>query len=314
MDAGALVCPNCKRFTHGRELDEIATRARQLTALGQLEAAKQQWLTALNLLPVDSPQRRSVKREIDKIDDRLSPKSKDWTKRFGPFGVLVAAILKYKTVALLLLTKAKFLVSILAFLGVYWALYGWWFAVGITGSVFLHEMGHYLTARRFGFGAELPMFLPGFGAYVKWQGAGVDVSVRAQIALAGPFFGFLSGLMAYGVFLSTGHPVWLAIAQIAGWLNLLNLIPVFIFDGASAMSALGMQGRLAVVAVCLAMFFLLNEWVFLFVAIGAGYRIWKRDFPPDPKQRIALAFLSLVMMNGFLSWFATNQAHTLFGR
>ena len=75
-----------------------------------------------------------------------------------------------------------------------------------------------------------------------------------------------------------------------------------------------MQGRLAVVAVSLAMFFLLNEWLFLFVAIGAGYRIWRRDFPPDPKQRIALAFLSLVIMNGFLSWFATNQAHTLFGR
>ncbi len=67
--------------------------------------------------------------------------------------------------------------------------------------------------------------------------------------LAGPLLGLLSGLISYGLFLATGHGVWFAVAQFAGWLNLLNLIPVFIFDGAPAMSALGAQGRLAVMLV-----------------------------------------------------------------
>jgi Zn-dependent protease len=179
--------------------------------------------------------------------------------------------------------------------------------------VLLHEMGHYLMVRRFGFSAELPMFLPGFGAYVKWNGAGVDPGVRAQISLAGPLFGFFSGLIAYGLFLSTGHGVWLAVAQIAGWLNLLNLIPVLIFDGGSAMNALGRQGRLAVLVVSLALWAILHEYVFLFVALGTGYRIWKRDYPAEPKQGIAYYFIALVVANGFLSWYALTQARLLFG-
>lgn len=294
-------------------MEELARRARQLVAIGQLQAARDHWVAALQYLPTDSPIRAGVLREIEKIDARLAPKPRvDWKKRLGPFGVLIAALAKYKTLALVLLTKGKYLISILLFLGVYWGLYGWWFAVGITGSVLLHEMGHYLMVRRYGFAAELPMFIPGFGAYVKWNGPNVDPSVRAQISLAGPLFGFLSGLIAWGIFLSTGHLVWLAIAQFAGWLNLLNLIPVFIFDGASAMVALGAQGRLAVLLVSIVLFFVLGEYLFLFIAIATAYRLFRRDFPAEPRQGIAYYFIALIVANGFLSWFALNQAKTLF--
>src|SRR6202043_3674369 len=131
--------------------------------------------------------------EIDKINARISPpppgQKTDWKKRLGPLGILIAALIKFKTVLFLVLTKAKFLISILGFLTLYWALYGWWFAVGLSGSVLMHEMGHYFIVRRFGFSAELPMFLPGLGAYVKWNGANVDPGIRAQISLAGPLFG-----------------------------------------------------------------------------------------------------------------------------
>lgn len=288
-------------------------RARQLTATGQLEAARAQWLAALQLLPAGSRQHQGIQHEIDKLNARLSPSQKKaWSKRLGPLGVLLAALAKFKTAALILLTKGKFLFSILAFVGLYWSLFGWWFAVGLTGSVLLHEMGHYVMVRRFGFTAELPMFLPGFGAYVKWNGAGVDPDVRAQISLAGPLFGFLSGLIAYGLFLSTGHAVWLAVAQFAGWINLLNLIPVFIFDGGSAMYALGRQGRWAVLVVSLALWIVLHEYLFLFVALGTGYRIWKRDFPAEAKEGIAYYFIALIVANGFLSWYCMNQAHLVF--
>lgn len=289
-------------------------RARQLAALGQLRAAREHWVAALSLLPPDSSQARAVQREIEKIDARLAPKPQvDWKKRFGPFGVLIAALIKYKTLALVLLTKGKFLLSILLFLSIYWGRYGWWFAVGLTGSVLLHEMGHYCMVRRYGFAVELPMFIPFFGAYVKWNAPNVDPEVRAQISLAGPLFGFFSGVIAYAIFLSTGHAIWLALAQFIGWLNLLNLIPVFIFDGAAAMTALGAQGRTAVLLVSLVLFFTLSEYLFLFVAIATAFRLYRRDFPAEPKQGIAYYFIALILGNGFLSWFALNQARTLFG-
>jgi Zn-dependent protease len=301
------------------DLEEIARQARQLTALGQLQAARDHWVAALSLLPADSPQRRAVQNEIEKLDRRLAPQpAVDWKKRLGPVGVGVAALAKYKTFLFVLLAKGKFLISALAYLGLYWAMYGWWFAVGLTGSVFLHEMGHYLVARRFGFAAELPMFIPGFGAYVKWNGAGVDPNVRAQISLAGPLFGFLSGLISYGIYLSNGHAIWLGVAQFAGMINLLNLIPVSLgivnLDGLPAMLALGLQGRMAVLLVSVALFFMLGGYLFLAVAAATAYRIWKHDFPAEPKQGIAYYFIVVMVANGFLSWFASNQVQLAFPR
>ena len=277
--------------------------------------AKDHWGAALRLLPPESSEYAGVQREIQRLDARISPQpATGWKKRLGPIGVALAALAKYKTAVLVLLAKGKFIFSILAFLGVYWSLYGWWFALGITVSVFLHEMGHYVVARRFGFSAELPMFLPGFGAFVRWNGAGVEPGIRAQISLAGPLFGLLSGLLAYGIFLSTGQAVWLLLAQLAGFINLLNLIPVFIFDGAAAMNALGAQARVAILLVSIAMFFTLHEFLFVLIAIATGYRLFRRDFPAEAKQGIAYAFIGLILGNGFLSWFALNQARLLFGR
>jgi Zn-dependent protease len=297
------------------EIEQLATQARQLTALGQLAPARDRWLAILNLLPTDSRERQGVIREIQRIDARLAPKPRvDWKKRLGPLGIGIAFLAKFKTVALLALTKGKFFFSILAFVGFYWALFGWWFAVGLAGSVLMHEMGHYFMVRFYGFKAELPMFLPGLGAYVKWRGAAVDVGIRAQISLAGPLFGLLSGFIAYGVFAYTHSGVWLAVAQFAGWLNLINLIPVSIFDGGSALNALGAQHRLALLGVCIVMAFLLHEWAFLFVGLGTAYRLWQRDFPAESNQGVAYSFIALAVANGFLSWYCTNEARLLFGR
>jgi Zn-dependent protease len=314
VQPGALVCPNCGRFTHARELDELAARARQLAALGHLAAARDHWVAALRLLPPGCSQYGAVQREIETLTERLSPAPKtDWKKRLGPLGVIIAALIKFKTLLLLLLTKGKFILSIAAFVALYWAMFGWWFAVGLAGSVLLHEMGHYLMVRRFGFSAELPMFLPGFGAYVKWNGANVDPGVRAQISLAGPLFGFFSGLIAYAIFLSTHQGVWLAVAQFAGWLNLLNLIPALIFDGAPAMNALGKQERIGVLVASIALWILLSQGLFLFIAAAAGYRIWKRDFPAVSRPAIAYYFVALIAANGLLSWYCLDQGRALFG-
>jgi Zn-dependent protease len=286
-----------------QELEQLANQARQLTAMGQLPAARQQWHILLQLLPADSPSHASIEREIAKLDARMQaaltprPKPKTgWGQRLGPIGVAIAA----------LLTKGKFLLSLLAFVGLYWAMFGWWFAVGLSASVLIHEMGHYVVVRLFGLKAELPMFLPGLGAYVKWQGTDVDADKRAQISLAGPLFGFFSGLLAYGLYLTTHQQVWLAVAQFAGWLNLLNLIPVGIFDGGRAMDAVGKQQRFAIMLLCAALAFVLHQFVFGFVAIGAGYRLYKQDVHAA-SEKIGYYFIALILANGLLSWYCSSQ-------
>jgi Zn-dependent protease len=301
------------------QIEQLANQARQLAATGQFEAARQQWQAVLQLLPADSPHRAGIQREISKLDGKLyavlHPKPKtDWRKRLGPFGVVIAVLTKFKTAAFLLLTKGKFLFSMLAFLSLYWALFGWWFAVGLSACVLLHEMGHYVVVRLFGLKAELPMFLPGLGAYVKWQGANVDPGVRAQISLAGPLFGFISGLLAYGVFLLTHQNVWLAVAQFAGWMNLLNLTPIGMFDGGRAMDAIGKQQRLAILVLSVVLAIVLHQFVFGAVAAGTGYRLWKRDFPATASEGIGYYFAALAVSNGLLSWYCLTQADFLHQR
>jgi len=298
LGSGALACSHCGRLVYANQLEQIANRARQLAALGQLPLAREHWQAALQFLP-ESRERRGVQREIEKLDARMSPASTPVRES------------RLRAAAMPLLTKLIFPLSLLAFVGVYWSLLGWWFAVGITASVLLHEMGHYVTVRRFGFKAELPTFLPGLGAFVRWTGANVDPGVRAMISLAGPLFGFLSGVIAYLVFRETGRQVWLAVAEFAGWLNLLNLTPVSIFDGGAAMSALGRQQRVAVLIFSLIFFFLLHDYLFLILAGGTLYRLSTRDAPAESKPAIAVYFIALAAANGLLSWYCSHQGYSL---
>jgi Zn-dependent protease len=302
LDSGALACGKCGRLVYADQLEQIANRARQLAALGQLPLAREHWAAALQLLP-DSPERRGVQREIEKLDARMSPAAVPLRES------------RLKAAVAPLLAKLIFPVSLIAFVGVYWSLLGWWFAVGITASVLMHEMGHYITVRRFGFKAELPTFLPGFGAFVRWTGGYVDPTVRAIISLAGPLFGFLSGVLAYLVFRETGRQVWLAVAEFAGWLNLLNLTPVSIFDGGAAMTALGRQQRIAILIFSVIFFFLLHDYLFLILAGGCLYRLSTRDMPAEqPGQGIAVYFIVLAAANGLLSWYCSHQGYSLFSR
>lgn len=243
-------------------------------------------------------------------------------KRFGPIGAAIAFLAKFKTASLLLLTKGKFillgltnikaLLSILAFLGVYWAFYGWWFAVGFVASIFIHEMGHYVTVRRLGFAASAPIFIPGLGAYVRWRGVPAHPGILGRISLAGPLWGFFAAIGCYFVFAATGQGVWLALAHVGAWINLFNLIPVSLFDGGSAFYAVGRQERIAVLIVSLALFFFLNEFVFLFIALGAGYRILRKDFPTQGDQFIAYYFIALLITLGLFDWWITSTASSVF--
>lgn len=255
------------------------------------------------------------------LKPRQSSSSKT-AKRLGPVGALLAFLAKFKTAGLLLLTKGKLLLlgltnikallSILAFLGVYWALYGWWFALGFVASIFVHEMGHYVTVRRLGYAASAPIFIPGFGAFVRWRGATSDPGVLARISLAGPLWGFAAAIASYFVYSITGQAVWLAVAHVGAWINLFNLIPVFIFDGGSAFGALGRQERMAVLVVSIAMWFFLSEFVFLFIALGAGYRIFRKDFPAQPNPFAAYYFIGLLIALGLFDWWITVSASSVF--
>ena len=151
---------------------------------------------------------------------------------------------------LLGLSKLSTLLSMFGFIGVYWSIHGWPLAVGLAGSIYIHEMGHVAMLRRLGINAGAPLFIPGVGALVMLKQHITDPMIDARIGLAGPVWGLSAAVVVVGASIcATGAPIWLAIAELTGFLNLFNLMPIWQLDGSRGFHALSRQERWMVVGV-----------------------------------------------------------------
>jgi Zn-dependent protease len=221
-----------------------------------------------------------------------------WAKRLGPLAPLAFLLAKVKTL-LFALFKLKFLFSFAAFLAIYWALFGPWFGIGFAIMILLHEMGHFVEVKRRGLPAEMPVFLPGLGAYVKWQALGVSTQTRALISLAGPAAGLLAALLAAALYWQTGNPLWAALAHTGAWLNLLNLIPVWMLDGASAVQPLDTMGRVSLLVLSVLLFWWSGELVLLMLAAGFAWQLFRKIIPADGTITVQLYFAAILVS---LAW------------
>jgi Zn-dependent protease len=311
LPEGTLACPDCQTLAYGQHLSELAHSATQLEQEQKWVEARERWKSALQWLPGETRQAASIQQHVTAIDQRLKAQedtTAKWKKRLGPFAPIALFVIKFKSYVFLLF-KLKFLFSLFAFFGVYWALAGWKFAVGFTACLFIHEMGHYITARRMGLKAELPIFLPGFGAYVRWYNAGVSLEQLSKIALAGPIYGLVAALGCYALALQMRSLPLMIIANVGAWINLLNLTPVFGLDGSQATYALSRMQRGLIAGTCV-IFFLLtytgdigsegNHWLFLIVAAGMVWRLFTNDAPKEPNTKTFGYFQALVIALGLL--------------
>jgi Zn-dependent protease len=197
--------------------------------------------------------------------------------------------------------KLKFLLSFLAFIGIYWAAFGMKFGIGFAVLILLHEMGHFIDIKRRGLPAEMPVFLPGFGAYVRWQALGVSLETRAAVSLAGPLAGFLTTVACSALWWQTGNPLWAALARVGAVLNLLNLIPVWVLDGGQAVLALSKTERIVLLTACLALWLVLGENMFFLVALGAGYQVFfAGDLPARPSRATTVYCVAVLTALGIV--------------
>jgi Zn-dependent protease len=307
---------------YGQYLEQLARNAAQLESEQRWVEARDAWRAALQRLPADTKQAAAVQARIDSIDARTKAAEDTrakWTRRLGPLAPLFFFLLKAKTFLLAIL-KFKFLLSFVAFFGIYWALFGWRFGLGFTLAILLHELGHYVAVRRRGLKADLPVFLPGLGAYVRWYAQGMSLDVLAEIALAGPAAGLLTAVACLAAFRAFGGvwgsgfgselaarnsgfgaPLFGALAHVGAWLNLFNLVPVFGLDGAQATYALDRTQRALVLATCILFFVLLHEWVYLFIAAGMAWRLFTL-VPDKPSSRTMVSFMLLLFLLGAVLW------------
>jgi Zn-dependent protease len=197
--------------------------------------------------------------------------------------------------------KLKFLLSFVAFFGFYWAAFGLKFGIGFAVLILIHEMGHYIDIKRRGLPADMPVFLPGFGAYVRWQAVGVPIEIQAEVSLAGPFAGFLASVACAVIWAQTHDQLWAALARSGAWLNLLNLIPVWMLDGGHAALALSKSHRIILLMGSLALWLLFGENLFFLVALGAAYQaFFAGDLPPRSNRTTIVYFLVVLTALGLV--------------
>jgi Zn-dependent protease len=163
-----------------------------------------------------------AERDYEPIQPRGGTDWRGLAKRLGaPFVFVIGLLAKLGSLA-------KFGIVFVAF-GGYALIWGWKFGLGVVLLIFLHEMGHFLEARREGLRPQWPVFIPFLGAYVRytrgnpWQ--------TARIAIAGPILGGVASLACYLVARTNGSDLLMALAYFGFVINLFNLLPVGIFDG-----------------------------------------------------------------------------------
>ncbi len=310
LTARALACPSCATLVHRERLQQLAQLAESATSQGDRDSARAHWSEALSLVPVQSEQYQQISARLAALADAADapPGSKTpdgaprswWTPALGgavAIAVLFASKLKF---LLLGLSKMSTLVSMFGFIGVYWSMYGWPLAVGIAASIYVHEMGHVAMLKRLGIAAGAPLFIPGLGALVMLKQHVSDPVIDARIGLAGPVWGLSAAAVSWGIYLATGAGIWLAIAELTGFLNLFNLIPIWQLDGARGFHALSRQERWIVVGVVALALMLTGVGVLWLIGAVAVYQATREKVGPG-HQPTAMTFAALVLA---LSWFA----------
>lgn len=106
----------------------------------------------------------------------------------------------------------------------------------ITGIVMIHELGHFIAMKAFGYRDLGIFFIPLLGAYASGSKRDVSQKQSAIILLAGPLPGILTGILFCmldkdGTVYYLAHIPLSRIGLLFIFLNLLNLLPVYPLDG-----------------------------------------------------------------------------------
>jgi Zn-dependent protease len=209
------------------------------------------------------------------------------------------------------------------------ALAGWaWlftfeFAVCLVAAIFIHELGHVLAMKQSGLKVKGIYLIPFLG------GAAVSEASKTRwqdfkIAIAGPAFGSLSALIAWGVWSYTDNTLIATFALISLMLNLFNLLPIVPLDGGQALKALvfSKQGHvgfillMGITTLMVALSFMAGFYLLVFFGIlGAfdlfttGKQEYLRQVPLSTYGIVfcTVIYLGLLILLGVLAYYMAQS-------
>ncbi|MBN1391969.1 MAG: hypothetical protein JW947_04105 [Sedimentisphaerales bacterium] len=109
-----------------------------------------------------------------------------------------------------------------------WGLTG---IITLIGVILIHEMGHLIGMRLFGYKNVQMFFIPFFGAAVSGEKRDVAAYKEAIVSLLGPAPGVVIGCVLLVMFAATGRKDYLNLAGMFLFINVFNLLPFYPLDG-----------------------------------------------------------------------------------
>lgn len=248
-------------------------------------------------------------------EDSNSPieKSNNKKKSVLALGVssLIVFLTKFKWISTIVLPIFKILatflklskfgttaISMVATIGIYAFTYGFWYGLGIVILIFIHEMGHYLAARRLSLKVTGPVFIPFIGAFIGMKEGPKDAITEAKVAYGGPFLGFLGGVLFIAIYWVTGNKLVLALAYTGFIINIFNLLPVHPLDGGRIVTAI--TPYLWFIGIPILLLFLFISFhplllLIIILGISQAYKHWKNKdndyYKLEPKTKAIFAVL-----------------------
>jgi Zn-dependent protease len=240
-----VACPKCRALFHAEQLTALSAEADQLEAKGDLHGALERLRSMEPLLPTTSTQATALRQRIAALEPKagFAPRASSNGKggwAAGGIGAALVAILTKGKFLLLGLTKLPTLMSFFLSAALWRGDGAGSSAVPLVllGSIYVHEMGHTFAFRRYGIAVTAPMFVPGFGAFVRGTHYPKSHAAIGDVALSGPLWGGVTGVLALALGLAL-NLTWLqGAALVIAEINLFNLLPVWQLDGNRATACL----------------------------------------------------------------------------
>jgi Zn-dependent protease len=206
----------------------------------------------------------------------VQPRGTDWRELgrriWAPIAAVGSLIAKFGVGIL----KYKFLLGLFISFGLYLWYGGIWFAVGLIGLIFVHEMGHWLEAKRQGLKVTAPLFIPFLGASIFLKEHPESAWREFQLAIAGPLLGSIGAGVVFAIAEAEDSNRLRAIAFLGFFINLFNLLPVVPLDGGRIVAAIHPALWLLGLIALLALVLYRPNGLLVLILVFAAMELWQR--------------------------------------
>lgn len=246
---------------------------------------------------------------IESAGNQSKPETRSKTGLAALFAVLLLALGKLKFL-LVFLKLGKFfgtLLSMIITIGLYASMFGWRYGIGFVLLIFIHEMGHYLTAKKIGLNVSAPIFIPFVGAFIAMKEQPHNAVIEAKVGLGGPVLGSLAALFCLVMGLNFHDGLSMALAYSGFLINIFNLIPVSPLDGGRIVAAISPKlWFIGIPVLAITAFYFFNPIIILLLILGGyqAYRQWTStdqtyyDTPYNTRILFAILYFGLLLLLG----------------